>query len=398
MRVGIFHNRYLHRGGEDAVVDAEAEMLQKAGHEVLLFQVDNREEIASSPLGAVRAGLRARWNAHMGKRVGALLDREAIDVGHVHNFFPLLTPAVHQALRDHGVPVVQTLHNYRLLCANGLLHRRGRPCEECVVRGPWNAVRYGCYRGSRLQTAVWAEQVALHRRRGSWHRLVDRFTTPSEFARRKLLEAGLPAERLVVQPNPVPDPGEPRFGGRGAVYVGRLSREKGVHLLLAAWRGLDGLPLTIVGSGPERDALRREAAEISGVRFVGERDRDGVIAVFSEAAFAVAPSIWYETFALTVAEAMACGTPCIVPADSAPAELVDHDRSGLHFTSGDATSLAWACRRLASDPADTERMGREARATYDERFSPAVGLDALVSLFEEVVRGAGPGDARRCDQ
>ncbi|MFQ5415604.1 MAG: glycosyltransferase family 4 protein [Myxococcota bacterium] len=388
MRVGIFHNRYIHRGGEDAVVDAQAELLRKDGHTVLLFQVDNRDEISGSAVGAVRAGLRARWNPRIGERVGAILDREFIDVGHVHNFFPLLTPAVHQALYDRGIPVVQTLHNYRLICANGLLLRSGGPCDDCVVRGPWNAVRHGCYRGSRLQTAVWAEQTALHRRRRTWHRLVDRFTTPSEFARGKLLEAGLPENRLVVQPNPVRDPGEPRFGGRGAVYVGRLSREKGVHLLLAAWRRLDGLPLAIVGSGPEEDSLRRQALDLPGVRFVGERDRDGVIAALAAAAFAVAPSIAFETFGLAVAEAMACGTPSIVPADSALAGLVDHGRSGLHFASGDPVALAQACRRIAENPADAERMGREARADYEESLSPAVARDALVSLYEQVVRDA----------
>jgi glycosyltransferase involved in cell wall biosynthesis len=396
MRVAIFHNRYIYRGGEDSVVDMEAELLRKAGHTVHLFIVDNREEIAGSALGAIRAGLRARWNPIVYDRVTAFLERTAVDVGHVHNFFPLLSPAVHAAIGDLRIPVVQTLHNYRLLCANGMFLRRERPCEDCVTRGPWNAVRHGCYRGSRLQTAVWAEQTALHRRRGTWRRRVDLFTTPSAFARRKLLAAGLPPERIVVKGNPVADLGEPTSGGRGAVFVGRLSREKGVHLLLEAWRRLAGQPLTIVGSGPEEAALRRSASSIPGVRFLGQVDRGRVYAALREAAFAVVPSIWYENFPVAVAEAMACGRPTIAAHPTALDEFVDHGRTGLLFDTGDAGSLADACSALLADPARAEAMGREARAYYEERLTPEVSLARLVALYERAValRSDAPSGAQ----
>ena len=382
MRVAIFHNRYIYRGGEDSVVDMEAELLRKAGHEVRLFIVDNSDEIAGSTLGTLRAGLRARWNPAVYERVTAFLERESVDVGHVHNFFPLLSPAVHAAISGHRIPVVQTLHNYRLLCANGVFLRRGRPCEDCVHRGPWNAVRHGCYRGSRLQTAVWAEQTAFHRRRETWRRWVDLFTTPSEFARRKLLAAGLPPERIVVKANPVADPGEPTFGGRGAVFVGRLSPEKGVHLLLEAWRRQGGHPLTIVGTGPEEVALRRRAATIPGVRFLGQVDRDRVCAALREASFAVVPSISYETFSIAVAEAMACGRATVAAHPTALDEFVDHGRTGLLFDSGDVDDLANACRTLLADPAQAEAMGREARVYYEDRLTPQASLARLVALYE----------------
>ena len=382
MRVTIFHNRYIYRGGEDSVVDMEAELLRKAGHEVRLFIVDNRDEVAGSVLGTLRAGVRARWNPTVYDRVTAFLKRRPADVGHVHNFFPLLSPAVHAAVSDLGIPVVQTVHNYRLLCANGMFLRRGRPCEDCVQRGPWNAVRHGCYRGSRLQTAVWAEQTALHRRRGTWRRWVDLFTTPSEFARRKLLAAGLSPERIVVKANPVTDPGEPIFGGRGAVFVGRLSREKGVHLLLEAWSHLGGHPLTIVGTGPEEAALRLRAATIPGVRFLGQVDRDQVYAALRGASFAVVPSIWYENFPVAVAEAMACGRATVAAHPTALDEFVDHGRTGLLFDSGDVESLAEACRTLLADPMRAEGMGREARAYYEDRLTPDASLSRLVSLYE----------------
>jgi len=386
LRIGVFHNRYRQRGGEDAVVDLEVELLRKAGHDVRTFFVDNREELDGSVVRALRVGWRARWNRAAERRVGEFLASGPIDIGHVHNFFPLLSPAVHAALRAHGAAVVQTLHNYRLLCANGLFLRRGRPCEDCVARGPWNAVRHGCYRGSRLQTAVWAEQAALHRRRDTWRRLVDLFTVPSELARRKLLAADLPAERVVVKPNAVVDPGRPAFGGRGAVFVGRLSREKGVALLLQVWERLDGLPLTIIGSGPEEASLRRRAATLAGVRFLGQVERDRVQAELRSAAFAVQPSLATETFCLAVAEAMAAGTPVIAPSGTAPGALVDHGRTGLLFAAGDAAGLADACARLAGDSELAERMGREARATYEEQFTPEAALEALAALYDRALQ------------
>jgi len=219
---------------------------------------------------------------------------------------------------------------------------------------------------------------------------------PSELARRKLLAADLAPERVVVKPNPVADPGRPAFGGRGAVFVGRLSVEKGVASLLEAWERLAGLPLTIIGSGPEEPSLRRRAAALPGVRFLGQVDRDRVQAELRAAAFTVQPSIAYETFCLSVAEAMAAGTPTVAPRGTAPGELVDHGRTGLLFDAGDVDGLAAACRRLAADPELAESMGREARATYEERFTPEVGLQALVAVYERALalRGFSSGGSQ----
>ncbi len=385
MRVALVHNRYLERGGEDTVVEHTGELLAKAGHQVHHLVVDNREEIGTSRLGAVRTGLRARWNPASARRVEALLDAHPVDVAHVHNFFPVLSPSVYGAFRARGVPVVQTLHNYRLLCANGLFFRAGRPCEECVARGPWNAVRHGCYRGSRLQTAVWSEQAAHHARRRTWRRDVDLFTTPSEYARARLWAADLPAARVRVLPNPVPDPGEPRPGGEGAVFVGRLSPEKGVAHLLEAWRELGDTPLTIVGTGPEEAALRERARSLPAVRFTGALSREGVDAELRRASFAVVPSLWYETFGMAAAEAMALGTPVVAPRRTAVEELLESGRAGLLFDRGDLRGLAQACSALAFDPERARFLGEEARALYEETLVADLALDRLLCVYEEAI-------------
>ena len=388
MRVGVFHNAYVWRGGEDAVVAHESELLRKAGVAVERFTLDNREARLDTLAGRLRAGLRVRGSAESARRVADFLDAHPIDVAHVHNFFPLLTPAAHELLHARGIPVVQTLHNYRLFCANGAFLRDGRPCEDCVGSGPWNAVRHGCYRGSRVQTAVWAEATARARRRGTFERCVSVFITPSEFARRKLVAAGLDPGKLVVKPNPVVDPGEPRFGGHGAVYVGRLSEEKGPRLLLEAWRALPDVPLTIVGSGPLELELRALAHELPSVRFTGQLPPEGVQAELRAASFLVVPSLCYENFPLAVAEAMAAGKPAIASQPSAMTDLVDPGRTGLLFASGDAPALARACAELAADPARAEAMGREARARFEDELAPERSSERLIAIYERVLRSA----------
>jgi glycosyltransferase involved in cell wall biosynthesis len=394
VRVGIFHNAYLWRGGEDAVVAHETELLRKAGVAVESFVVDNREAGLDSLAGRLRAGLQARRSPASARRVAGFLDAHPIDLAHVHNFFPLLTPAVHEELHARGIPVVQTLHNYRLFCANGAFLRAGRPCQDCVGAGPWNAVRHGCYRGSRVQTAVWAEATAHHRRRRTFERCVTLFVAPSAFARARLVEAGLDADRVVVKPNAVADPGEPRYGGRGAVYVGRLSEEKGPRLLLEAWRGMDGLPLAIVGTGPLEAELRARAAGIAGVRFTGQLPPEAVQDELRRALFLVAPSLCYESFPLAIAEAMAAGKAAVASQPSAMADWVEPGRTGLLFPSGDAGALARACRELAADPARTEAMGREARARYEDELSPERSLERLLAVYRQALQARGCPAAR----
>jgi glycosyltransferase involved in cell wall biosynthesis len=390
MRVAIFHNRYFQRGGEDAASDAEAALLAKAGHAVHRFTVDNREAIGGSVLGPVRTAFSAHWNPETPRQVDAFLDAHPVDVAHVHNFFPVLSPSLHWALARRGVPVVQTLHNYRLLCANGMLMREGRPCEECVTRGPWNALRHGCYRGSRAQTAVWARVIAHHRRRGTWEDAVACFVTPSGFARGKLLQAGLAPERVVVKPNPVADPGPPSPPGEGAVFVGRLSREKGVDLLLEAWRAAGGgAPLAIAGTGPEEARLRAQGASIPGVRFLGELDHGRALSAIAAAAFVVIPSRWYEVFPTVAIEALACGRALVVPRDTALAEIALPGRTGLHFAFGDAADLARACRELLQAAPFTRALGEEARADFEEHYAPDVALRRLEQLYEQAL-GARP--------
>ena len=384
MRVAVFHNRYARRGGEDAAVDLEVEQLRKAGCEVHLFTVESGE--VTGPWERARALWRAPFDPVMADRAADFLARSPAEIIHVHNGWPLLTSAVHVTCKALALPVVQTLHNYRLACARGDFLRDGSPCQACVSRGPWQAARYGCWKSSHLASAAWARAISRQRRDGVWTSGVDRFIAPSVFAKQRLVEtAGLCAERIEVLPNPVADPGEAAPPGRGGIYVGRLAAEKGVGLLLDAWRGLGDAPLAIVGQGPEAEALRTRAADLPNVRFTGELTAEGVRAELSRAAFAVAPSLCDETFGLSAAEALALGRPAVVPEGTALAELVDDGRTGLRFRRGDAASLASACRRLLLDPERTAELGLEARIDYEERLAPELRTERLLALYRSLV-------------
>lgn len=380
MRIAVFHNRYAHRGGEDAAVDLEVEQLRKAGCEVSLFTVESGE--VTRPTAQARALWRAPYDAAMGDRAAEFLTRHPADVVHVHNSWPLLTPAVHGTCHALGLPVVQTLHNYRMACARGDFLRDGAACQACVTDGPWQAARYGCWKSSRLASAAWSRAISLQRRDRLWETWVDRFIAPSAFAKQRLVEtAGLPADRIEVLANPVADPGEAPPPGRGGIYVGRLAAEKGVGLLLDAWRGLGRAYLTIVGDGPEADALRARSADLPNVRFTGELPPEGVRAELARAAFAIAPSLCDETFGLAAAEALALGRPVVVPEGTALAELVDEGRTGLRFRRGDAEGLKGACRSLLLDPERTTELGLEARIAYEERLAPELRVERLLALY-----------------
>jgi glycosyltransferase involved in cell wall biosynthesis len=398
VRIAIFHNRYREHGGEDAAVDAEAELLEKGGHAVVRCIADPRVEL-SSALQRLRVALRARRNPASAARAAELVREAPVDVAHVHNFFPVLSPGLHEALAALGVPVVQTLHNYRLACANGAFVRGGGICEECLDRGPWHAVRYGCYRGSRPQTAVWADVVAHHRARETWVRCVDRFATPTEFARRKIARAGVPAERIDVVANFTDDPGGAAPPGRGALFVGRLSPEKGVDLLIDAWRELADVPLAIAGAGPAEADLRARARGMPQVRFLGHQPRDAVLRALREAAFAVVPSRCYETSSIAAIEALACGRAVVAWRAGAVAETVEDGQSGLLFDALAPASVASVCRRLAADRELTRRLGSGARERYLDRHTPAVALVRREQLYAAVldqrrrVRAAALGTA-----
>lgn len=393
MKVLMIHERYLQRGGEDESTDAEVALLRRHGHRVELLEEDNRRV---AELGRVRTAVRATWSQTAYREVRSRLRGGGFDLVHVQNFFPLLSPAVHWAAHAEGVPTVQSLRNYRLLCVNALLFRDGGPCEDCVGRAlPWPGVVHACYRDSGAASAAVALSQVAHRALATWRRRVAVFVALSEFARDRLTAGGVPADRLCVKPNFVdPDPGV-GVGGRSFLYVGRLAPEKGVRTLLAAWERLGGgVPLEIVGDGPLAGEVAAAAGRLAGVRWHGRLPRAEAVERMRAARALVFPSEWYETFGRVAIEAFACGTPVIASRLGAVAELIAAD-TGLLFAPGDPAALAARVSELAADDRLAARMRAAARAEFESKYDAERNYRMLMELYERA-RGGGrtaPGAA-----
>ncbi|MEU2562342.1 glycosyltransferase [Streptomyces longispororuber] len=398
MHVLVVHNRYASAqpSGENKVVDQEVELLRAAGHRVGVFE-RRSDDIAARSLPAKAAvPLLVPWNPAVRRELAARLRAERPDVVHVHNVFPLLSPAVLAACADAGVPAVATLHNYTQVCPPGTLQRDGRPCTECVGSAvPLPAVRHGCYRGSRLATVPLAVGLSVNRRR--WWSGVERFFCISAAQRDTLVRSGMPPERLVVKHNFVPEPDVRREGpGEYLLHLGRLAETKGVRLLMAAWDeiaagGGVGVPLVIAGAGPLEREVRAWAAGRDDVRYAGLYDAARCRRAVARAVAVVAPSTWLETFGLVVVEAMAAGVPAVAAGHGAFVELVEDGVTGLLHRPGEPASLAACIRRITAEPARNQEWGRSARRRYERGFSPAVGLERLVEGYRTAIAGRSGG-------
>jgi len=383
MRILLVHERYRVRGGEDAAVDNEVAQLRAAGIDVQTLIKDNRDLPGD---GSAAMAARAVWSPASRRELAAVISRTRPDVMHVHNFWPMLSPSIYDAARAAQLPVVQSLHNYRLLCANALLLRDGAPCELCIgLRMKWPAIRHRCYRDSAGASAAVAAMTAVHAVLGTFERKVDRFVALSPMAARLFAAGGIPAGRIEVIPNAVADPGPPAsFARAGALYVGRLSAEKGLDTLMASWAGIDH-PLTVIGDGPLGDRLRQHAPP--NVRLLGFRSPAEVSAAMSRAALLVFPSLCRENLPLVVAEAMAHGLPVLASPGGAVDGMITEGVSGAFAAAGDAESWREAARALLGDHAKASRLGRGARAAYESGYHPDHVTRRRLELYASVLAG-----------
>jgi glycosyltransferase involved in cell wall biosynthesis len=397
MKILVVHNYYPVRGGEDSVVEEEWKMLEGAGHSVLPFYMFTYERGLRDFL---LSALCVFWNPMAYRRMRCTLRKEKPDVVHVHNTFPLISPSVYWACRKERVPVVQTLHNYRLICANGMFLRKGRACEDCSGRRfGWPAIQHCCYRGSLAGSVLLVVMQWVHRVLGSWSRGVTRYIALTDFAKSRFVQSGLlPDEQISVKPNFIQDvlsakKALPRK--KQAVFVGRLCAEKGSSLLIQAWiqafeqsQGLDGYELLLVGDGPLRDeaeALCKGHAADYRIRFEGMRPREEVMTILQSSRFMVLPSIWYEGFPMTIVESFACGTPILSAAIGNMLSIVEEQRTGLFFEPGDIDDLADRIVWAVTHEAEMLQMGQKARMQYEQHYTPDKNLVRLMRIYEETV-------------
>jgi glycosyltransferase involved in cell wall biosynthesis len=390
MKVLIVHNQYQQHAGEEAVVAAETQLLGSGEHEVREYFDDNRR---TSGMNSIKLSIQTIWNESSRKKLHTLLTEFHPDVVHFHNIFPLISPSVYSSCQEFGIPVVQTLHNYRILCPSGTLYRDRQPCEECISSSlKWKGVLHGCYRDSRLATATVAAMLAVHHSLGTWQEKITQFIALSEFSRQKFVDGGLQASKIVTKPNFVfPDPGIRHGLGDHCLFVGRLSSEKGPDLLLKAWRKTSrNIQLRIVGDGPLRETLEQEkgAFGLDSVKFSGALEKKLVLSEIKQSRFLVVPSRCYENFPLVVAEAYACGVPVIAPRLGATGEIVRDGLTGLHFDPGNADDLANRVEWAWTHPSRMEEMGRAARAEFEAKYTAERNYQILMQIYEKAVLGS----------
>jgi glycosyltransferase involved in cell wall biosynthesis len=391
MKILLVHNAYKHRGGEDNVFSAERDLLVAAGHCVTTYLRHNDEIAVDGFFSSAKLATKTIWSRESYRALGELLRESQPDIVHFHNILPLISPAAYYACVKAGVPVVQTLHNYRLLCPGGMFLRDGLVCEQCLGRSiPWPGIAHACYRGSRAATSGVATMLTVHRALRTWQHGVNVYIALTEFARRKFIEGGLPRERIVVKPNFVSlDPGVSVSRGDYALFVGRLAQEKGLDILLSCWRQLSNtIPLKIAGDGPLHDEMESFAtrSSLKSVSFLGRVSSGEILELMRGARFLVFPSLWFEGFPLTIAEAYACGIPVIASRLGAMGEIVEDGRTGLHFKSGDAADLAAKVEWAWAHEDQMGSMGIAARTEYESKYTAERNYQMLKKIYESAIR------------
>ncbi len=387
MRIVVAHNFYQQAGGEDQVFADETALLESRGHTVSRYTVHN-DEVNS--LGRLTLAGRTIWNRESHRELSELVRREKAEVVHFHNTFPLLSPSVYSAAHGAGAAVVQTLHNYRLICPTAICYRDGHVCEDCVRRKiPWPAIVHRCYRSDRSASVVTSAMLAVHRARGTFTSDVDAYIALTEFAKNKFIEAGLPAAKFTVKPNFVcPDPGAGDGNGGYCVFVGRLTEAKGVGVLLKAWKQLQGdLHLKIAGDGELAPMVRDAAATDPRIHFVGRLPSDQIYDLLGQAGALVFPSVWYEGLPKTILESFARGTPVIAPNLGSMSSLITDGRTGAHFTAGNPADLARTITRLFAT-GELTAMRPIARAEFESHYTGDANYRMLMDVYESVIANA----------
>ena len=387
MKILQIHNQYQYKGGEDAVVETEKKMLEENGHTVIQYLRHN-DEINQSPV-LKKAGLffTALWAKKSHDRIKELLKKERPDVAHFHNTLPLISPAAYYACRQAKVPVVQTLHNFRLLCPSALLFRNGRICELCTTHSLLRSVCYGCYRDSRFQTTAVAAMLSVHKYMGTWSRQVDAYIALTSFMRDKFITAGFLGEKIFVKPNmpqnrlsaPIPSNGN---ADGYALFFGRISKEKGLMTLIKAWENIS-LPLKIVGTGPLEKDLRQyiRSKNMKQVELTGFRTGGDMTDLIKKAGLVIHPSECYEGFPITLVETFSAGKPMIVSRLGAMSEIIHNRKTGLQFKPGDVDDLTIKIKWALNHREEMEKMGMAGRIEYAKKYTAEKNYHQLMTIY-----------------
>ena len=395
MKVLLVHNFYISTSpsGEDSVFAEEKELLLRHGIKIKTYERHNDDIVRLSKSERLGIPSQLIWSQKTYGELKRLIEVEDPDIAHFHNIFYLISPSAYYACKKLGVPVVQTLHNFRMYCVNGLLTRDGRVCEACVKKLPWRGVAYGCYSQSRLHSFSVALMQTFHRLAGTWRNKVDAYIALTEFGRKKHIEFGLPEDKVFVKPNFLQNPPEPKYSNNGyAIFLGRFSLEKGVNTLIDACGILQSnfhnhFIVKALGDGPLKKSLQVKCKDnkILNIEFTGRRSFSECMELLKGAQFMVMPSISYENFPMTIREAFACGKPVIASRLGAMAELVEDGKTGILFKPGSPNDLAAKIKWMLDNKDACVEMGKNARAEFEAKYTADKNYEILMGIYHSVL-------------
>ena len=384
MKILQLHNSYIYRGGEDAVVESEKNLLSEYGHSVFQLKRENKSEIRN-----LKDKLKVAANLSYSNRSKTFVDNEIKkfkpDLAHIHNFFPLWTTSIFDACIENNIPIVLTLHNYRTICANGLFFRKNKVCEKCLNHSSYYSVLYGCYQNSRLKSIPVAKMIDNNKKNNIWEKKINRFIVLTNFAKNKFIQANFPKNKIKVKPNFIstkilPDTTNDILK-KNCLYVGRLSQEKGIKTLLKAWESIS-FPLKIFGDGPFYNKLNKNQPNVN---FLGEHSRDKIIKEMKLAKFLIFPSECYEGFPMTVLEAFSLGLPVLASNIGVMKEIIEDNHNGILFKTGNFIDLNKKINWLLANPNECQRLAQNALKDYSTKYSKEENYKTLIEIYKEAI-------------
>jgi len=399
MKILFIHNFYQSSApsGEDIVFKNEVELLKKNGINAVTYEKYNDEIKEYGFFGKFTLPFKNIWSLETYRELKLLIKREKPDIAHFHNVWYLISPSAYYACKEKGIPVVQTLHNFRIFCTSGLLFRNNKICEECITGNKFkvikNSLKYGCYRNSRIYSLPIAFAEYFHWIKQTWINKVDAYIALTEFSRNKFIEAGLPSDKIFVKPNFLPNPPEPNYSYQNyACFIGRISQEKGIDILIEAFKFLENpkYKLKVVGDGKLRNhiELKIKKEKINNIEFLGMRSNSEVITILKSANFLILPSIVYENFPLVLIESFASGKPVIASRLGAMAELIEDKRTGLLFEPGNSNDLSKKIKWMFENDDLLIQMGKNARAEFEKKYTDDKNLEILLKIYNQVISNA----------
>lgn len=381
MKILVIHNRYREFGGEDSVVNNEINLLLDKGQKVYLYERNNREFSKRNPILLFSSFLSFRSK----REVKEICKKEKPDIVHIHNTFPLISASIYSVIQEHRIPVVQSLHNYRHFCINGVFSRNGKICEKCITGSLFSGIKYRCYRESYAQSAVATSILIWNRRKKIYHKHVNRFIALSKFSKNKYISLGLPRERITIKPNFTKEIAvQNKDERKGGIYVGRLSRDKGVSILARALVKVDNPHFKVVGEGELVDEILSQDIAL----YLGAMSAEEVRKEMSKASFLVVPSLTFEHFPQVIVEAFSMGLPVIASRLGAMEEIIEDGETGLHFSPGDSDDLAKKVTWAEQNPHEMRRMGANARRIYEEKYTSENNYQMLMAIYKEAIADA----------